>query len=430
MMAELSTIYALASAKGKAGVSVIRLSGPESHRVVGRLCPLPALRTAALRRLVWAGEVIDTAIVLLFAKGASFTGEDSAELHVHGSVAVVARLLRVLGETGLARPALAGEFTRRALQNGQLDLAQVEGLADLLAAETELQRRQAVRSLSGDLGRQAELWRRQLIRAAALVEACIDFGEEGVTSAALDEAKSSLKAVSSLWDTELAGFTAAERVREGFEVAIVGAPNVGKSTLLNAIARRDAAITSEIAGTTRDVIEVRMDIRGIPVTLLDTAGLRETEDTVEKIGIQRGVNRAQQADLRVFLLDTVGQALPLEPLVGDICLRAKADLVDGEGGISGRTGQGVAQLLDRIAECLAPLATGSGLVVRERQRVALLAAQAAIQPLLSADWESELAPELIAVEIRAAIRHLEEMVGRIGTEDFLGEIFATFCIGK
>jgi tRNA modification GTPase len=429
----MDTIFAPASGRGKAGVAVIRISGPHAHDAVERLAgSLPEPRRAALRRLTGAdGTHLDEALVLVFPEGASFTGEAVAELHVHGSTAVVAAVLRELGALPGLRLAEAGEFTRRALENERLDLAQVEGLADLLEAETEAQRRQALRVLSGDLGRRAETWRRALVRAAALIEATIDFADEEVPTDVAPEVTALLDSTLTELRSEAEGVTVAERIRDGFEVAIVGRPNAGKSTLLNALAGRDAAITSEVAGTTRDVIEVRMDLRGLPVTILDTAGLRDTDDTVESIGVARAIERAEAADLRVFLLEDAAETLPLAPLSGDITVLGKADLRQSPVfAVSGKTGAGISQLIDRITDTLATRAEGAGLAIRERHRTAL---HQAIRALESARIEVQHGPEraeLAAEELRAAARALDSLVGRVDVEDILDEIFASFCLGK
>ena len=424
----MDTIYALASARGKAGVAVIRLSGPMAHAAVVHLAgSLPPLRQASLRRLRWQGEELDQALVLCFGARASFTGEDVAELHLHGSVAVVQSVLRVLGQLDGLRLAEPGEFTRRALENGCLDLAQVEGLADLIDAETEAQRRQALRVLSGAIGKRAEGWRAKLVRAAALIEATIDFADEDVPVDVTPEVLSLLDAVRDELQVERAGARASERIREGFEVAILGAPNAGKSTLLNALAGREAAITSDVAGTTRDVIEVRMEIDGLAVTLLDTAGLRDTDDRVERIGIARAMERAEAADLRVFL--TSDEPISgIEPRPDDIVVSGKADLT-GQG-ISGKTGQGVAELIARIGEILQGRVANAATVTRERHRLAL---DRAIRAMESARIEVEKGAdraELAAAELRVAIRALESLVGRVDVENLLDEIFASFCIGK
>jgi len=427
----MDTIFALATARGKAGVAVIRLSGSLAHSAVARLCALPPVRQAALRRLTWGGEVLDEALVLLFAEAASFTGEISAELHLHGSTAVVASVLRVLSGFDGLRFAEAGEFTRRALENGRLDLAQVEGLADLIDAETEAQRRQAMRVFSGDLGRRVETWRLDLVRAAALIEATIDFADEDVPVDVSPEVRSLIEGLLVALRGELAGAKAAERVRDGFEVAIVGLPNAGKSTLLNALAGREAAITSEFAGTTRDVIEVRMDISGLSVTLLDTAGLRESTDIVERIGVERGLARAKAADLRLFLQIAPDEALMLQPEPDDIVVLGKADTINGvKGAVSGKTGLGVDWLMGEIAERLEKRAAAAGLLIRERQRIAMQSAVSGLEAALDRLGRAMLMPELIAADLGTSLRALEIMVGRIDVENLLDEIFSSFCIGK
>jgi tRNA modification GTPase len=423
------TIFALASARGKAGVAVMRVSGPQAHGALARLCAVPAARQAALRQLVWQGQVLDEALVLVFDEGASFTGEASVELQVHGSLGVIKALTQALAAIGL-RPAEAGEFTRRALENGRLDLAQVEGLADLIDAETEAQRRQALRVLSGAVGKRAEGWRKDLIRAGALVEATIDFADEDVPVDVTPEVLGLIDGLLTDLRREIAGTSVAERVRDGFEVAILGAPNAGKSTLLNALAGREAAITSEIAGTTRDVIEVRMDLDGLAVTLLDTAGLRETADRVEQIGVTRALERAGAADLRVFLLDHPTETLLMSPRAGDIVVQGKADLRPGPDAVSGRTGQGLDQLMARISAVLVGKAASAGVMTRERHRLAMIRAVEAMESARHQVQGPGGAAELVALDLRRAARALDVLVGRVDTEDLLDEIFASFCIGK
>lgn len=427
----MDTIFALASARGRAGVAVIRISGPQSFLAVKALCgDVPAMRRASLRRLRQGDDLLDEAVVLTFAEGNSFTGEESAELHIHGSSAGISRLLQVLSQLPGLRLADAGEFTRRALENGRLDLAQVEGLADLIDAETEAQRQQAMRVLTGDLGRKVEGWRLGLVRAAALVEATIDFADEEVPQDVTPEVAELVSGLLAELCGELAKSAGAERIRDGFEVAIVGAPNVGKSSLLNALARRDVAITSEVAGTTRDVIEVRMDIAGLPVLLLDTAGLRQAEDRIEQIGIDRAMQRAGVADLRIFLLERRDDLLPIRPADGDLVVTGKADLTGDADGISGKTGQGLDWLLAEIGARLSARVPGTGLLIRERHRNAMQRAIAALTLARDLLHGRPVQAELVAVELRSAMHHLEMMVGKIGTEALLGEIFASFCIGK
>lgn len=427
----MDTIYALASARGKAGVAVVRLSGPRAHDAVRRLAgTVPEPRRASLRALRdEAGELIDNALILTFTKGASFTGEASAELHLHGSIAVIAAVLRALSGMDGLRLADPGEFTRRALENDRLDLAQVEGLADLIEAETEAQRIQAQRVLSGALGERVAAWRADLIHAAALIEVTIDFADEEVPEDVTPEVRKRLDGVIADLRHEIAGASVAERIRDGFEVAIVGKPNVGKSTLLNRLAGREAAIISDIAGTTRDVIEVRMDLRGLPVTLLDTAGLRDTDDAVEGIGVQRALDRANAADLRVFLVDEDGPLL--SPVAGDITRRAKGDLSDRQDpAVSGKTGAGVDDLVDAIASELERRAQGAGTAIRERHRIAMETGLASLESARVGLDRGLGAQELIAEDIRTAIRALEALVGHIGVEDVLDRIFAQFCLGK
>ena len=426
------TIFALASAPGKAGVAVIRISGPDARIAAERLAgPNLPERGMTLRDLRNAeGGLLDSALVLTFAGSASFTGEAVAELQVHGSAAGINSILGELGKADGLRQAEAGEFTRRALENGKMDLAQVEGLADLIDAETEAQRRQAVRILSGDLGRLVENWRLNLIRAAALVEAVIDFADEEIPEDVSPEVEDLLSSVSKELERLANGTGMAERIRSGFEVAIVGAPNVGKSTLLNTLAGRKAAITSEIAGTTRDVIEVAMDLKGLPVTLLDTAGLRSTEDHVERLGVELARERAAVADLRIILAEASDDVSDIYH-AGDIVLRPKGDLrTDRSGAISGLTGSGVDELLTRLGDELARRAAGAGLATRERHRVAMDQAQISLRLARSKLLDGPDHYDIAAEEIRSAINSLESLGGRIGVDDLLDEIFASFCVGK
>lgn len=428
----MDTIFAPASARGKAGVAVFRISGPGAKAALQLLAGrVPRARQASLCRLRWNGDLIDEALVLVFDQGASFTGEDVVELQVHGSVAVVQALQRILAEIPGLREAEPGEFTRRALENGQLDLAQVEGLADLIEAETEAQRRQAQRVLSGAIGKRAAEWRTRLLRAAALVAALIDFADEEIPEDVTDEIGDLLRRLVSELAQEVRGSRFAERIREGFEVAIVGEPNAGKSTLLNTLAGRDAAITSEIAGTTRDVIEIRMDIAGLPVTLLDTAGLRETDEVVEAIGIERALQRARLADLRIFLVGEPAVFPLLQPGEGDLVVRAKADLNIGQGlAVSGLTGEGLEELLQEVARILGGKVGSVGVATRERHRIAMERAIDALEAALCDLKLGDARLEIVASEIELGIRALDSLVGRIDVESLLDEIFRSFCIGK
>lgn len=431
----MDTIFALASARGKAGVAVIRISGPRAWDAASALGgPLPEVRRASVRKLEWNGEPLDEGLVLTFADGASFTGELAVELHIHGAVATIEAVLRALGGMSGLRMAEPGEFTRRALENGRFDLSQVEGLADLIDAETEAQRKQALKVLSGDVSRQAEAWRRDLIRAAALLEATIDFADEDVPVDVGPEVLRLVEGVVAELRQAITGYGAAERIRQGFEVAIVGRPNAGKSTLLNALAGREAAITSETAGTTRDVIEVRMDVDGLAVTFLDTAGLRVTEDDVERIGVRRAIDRAAAADLRIFLLDREGEVPLVSAREGDIVTLGKADLNQGSASgrlsVSGKTGAGIGELIRRVSEMLGSRSASAGIITRERQRQAVSAAISSMESACDAVRAGPSRTEIAAELLRRGVRALDSLVGRVDVEDLLDDIFARFCIGK
>lgn len=428
----MDTIFALATARGRAGVAIIRISGPQARNSVSKLVDDPPMsRGLRIVRDV-EGSALDEALILAFDEGASFTGEQVIELHLHGSVAVVAAVLRALSDVGL-RLAEPGEFTRRALENDCLDLAQVEGLADLIDAETEAQRRQALKVMRGSLSAKCEAWRAGLLRAVALLEVTIDFADEEVPVDVGPEVLLLIDTARSDMAAELAGGVVSERIRDGFEVAIIGRPNVGKSTLLNMLAGREAAITSEVAGTTRDVIEVRMDLNGLPVTLLDTAGIRVSDDIVESIGVERAIARAESADMRVFLLgkDDIPQDLDVETSEGDILAFGKADLDRCSGlAVSGKTGEGVEQLLELLGKELDKRASGGSSAVRERHRIALSMGilaldNAEIHVKNGSEWS-----ELAAEEMRQALRAMDSLVGRVDVENVLDVIFSSFCLGK
>ena len=421
----MDTIYALATAPGRAGVAVLRISGSRAVEIASRMMS-DVPRQRGLRRLLDEdGETLDEALILYFPERRSFTGEAVVEFQMHGSMAVVGAVSRRIACLG-GRLAEAGEFTRRALDNGRLDLAQVEGLADLIDAETDMQRRQAVKVFQGALGELADRWRGDLIRAAALIEATIDFVDEDVPVDVRPEVDMLLDRTVAQMSRQVDGAVAAERIRHGFEVAIVGRPNVGKSTLLNRLAGRAAAITSDIAGTTRDVIEVRMDLGGLPVTILDTAGLRQTDDRIEQLGIKLAEDRAKAADLRVFLIEGNG-ALPFAATDGDLVLQAKAD--QGGAGVSGLTGAGVDEMVSRITDALSRRSAGAGLAIRERHRTAIVDARSAI-----VDAQRQLGSggpaDIVAEDLRIALRAVDMIIGRVDVDDLLDEIFSSFCIGK
>ena len=433
-MENADTIFALASAQGRAGVSVIRVSGPAAFSTVEHLVGrVPAPRKTSLCVLRDDGEVLDQALVITFEKGASFTGEDVAEFHVHGGVALVRSVLNAIGKQPGLRAAKAGEFTRRALENDRLDLPQVEGLADLIEAETEAQRKQALKVMRGELSAKCNTWRLKLVRAMALLEASIDFADEDVPTDVTPEVLELGQEVLQALTDELEGSKAAERIRDGFEVALVGRPNIGKSTLLNAIAGRDVAITSEVAGTTRDVIEVRLELGGLAVTLLDLAGIRDSEDRVERLGVDRAKDRAENADVRIFLVEDRREAesLGISIQKDDIITLGKGDQNTGTGlSVSGKTGVGIEKLLDILSERMSEKVSGSSSLIRRRHAEAIELASKNLSMVIEMMADPESYSELIAAELRFSIGALDELIGRVDVEQVLGEIFAGFCIGK
>lgn len=432
---EYPTIVAVSSGNGRAGVAVLRISGPRVRFVLETFVGLvPRPRQATLRQLRSAsGEVIDTALVLFFPAPASFTGEDVAEFQVHGSRAVLAALLAALTAIPDIRLAEAGEFTRRAFEAGKLDLAAVEGLADLIDSETEWQRKQALRQMEGALGQAAESWRHRLIQAMALLEAEIDFSDEGdVSGPLLSEAVAGIATVLDDLKDALGSFRMGERVREGFVVVLAGPPNAGKSSLLNALARRDVAIVSPQPGTTRDTIEVRLDLAGFPVTLVDTAGLRESADPIEAEGVRRAMALAERADLVLRLRGIDSPPNRIGEAARELALATKADLpgeiAPDELAISVRSGAGLDELLATIADRFAALGSAEpALLTRERQRVAVTDAVQALDRVVNGRHDQA---ELLAEDVRIAVRSLERLVGRVDVEDVLDELFSGFCIGK
>jgi len=424
------TIFALASGAGRAGVAVVRLSGPGAGAALAALAgSLPPPRTAVLRRLVHAGGEIDRALLLWFPGPGSFTGEDVAELHVHGGRAVIAALFAALAALGL-RPAEPGEFSRRAVEHGKLDLTQAEAIADLVEAETEAQRRQALRQHHGALADLYEGWRSRLIMALGRAEAAIDFSDDGVGEAEFDAARKAAIHISQEIRAHLDDAGRGEALREGVRLAIIGPPNAGKSSLLNMLAKRDVAIVSDIAGTTRDVIEVRLDLGGVLVIAADTAGLRESADVIEAEGVRRALARARAAHLTLLLLDASAEApragLP-DDLPADLIVWNKADLKPHTGiSISLRTGEGVPMLLDLLRQKVQQKFTGEApALTRARHRAALTEALAALDHARTA-----AEPELMAEDLRLALRAVGRITGRVDVEEVLDFVFRDFCIGK
>ena len=419
---------------------MVRITGPGTKKTVTRLAgDLPAARVAGRRRLVdpQSCDVLDEAMVLWFPSPRSATGEDVAELHLHGSRAVLAAVMQVLAGLGL-RLAQPGEFTRRAFLNGKLDLLQAEAIADLAAAETEAQRRQALRQLDGDLGDIYRGWSARLTRLLAHLEAVIDFPDEDLPPEIEDHILGEAEGLLAEIEHHLADGRRGERLRDGIHVAIVGPPNAGKSSLLNRIARREAAITSPVAGTTRDVIEVAIDLVGYPVVLADTAGLRDSTDAIEQEGNRRALRRAEQAEIRLFVFDA-GQpqdvgAAERWPGANTILVANKVDLLPPAGAhfpssvlpISALTGDGVDGLLATLGERVAQnYRIEAPVLTRARHRQALEDAAAALRRSFSASF-----PELRAEDFRLALRSLGRITGTVDVEDLLDVIFRDFCIGK
>jgi tRNA modification GTPase len=428
------TIFALSSGHGRAGVAVVRVSGPHVAEAVRALSrsELPPPRMATLRQLSDSGgDPIDHALVLWFPAPGSFTGEDSAEFQVHGGRAIVDAVLVSLGDIEGCRPAEPGEFTRRAVENGKLDLTEAEALADLIDSETEVQRKQAVRQYGGALFELYEAWRTRLIRAAAWAEAAIDFADEDIPPEVLRQSREQVIEIAEEIAAHLNDARRGEILRGGFYLTVIGPPNSGKSSLVNALAKRDVAIVSDIPGTTRDVLEVHLDLGGYPVIVADTAGLRDAGDAIEAEGVRRARARAQDADAVLLLLDaTSDDPHFINSLDEEATLTVwnKADIEQHPGlAISVRTGEGMELLLERLT-CLVRgrLRSGdSAPITRERHRSNLRTAEAALR---QSAGQSE--PELIAEELRAALLALGRLTGRVDVEEVLGAVFRDFCIGK
>ncbi len=428
----MHTIFAPATVTGKSGVAVIRVSGSDVEAIARCLIgQVPEPRYATLANVTARdGRVLDRALSLFFRAPRSYTGEDVLELHLHGSVAVVNEVLSELSKFEACRLAEPGEFTLRALQNGKIDVSQVEGLGDLLSAETELQRAQAAKTMSGAVSSFADELRRILVRAGALLEATIDFADEEVPEDVSVEVLDLLNAVQAKMRKELDGFETAERLRSGFVVAIVGRPNVGKSTLINAIARREIALTSDIPGTTRDVLEARVDLKGLPVTFLDTAGVRVTQDPIESLGVARAMSSAKNADIRILLTER-GEAPDLEPEGEDLVVWAKADVSDGDGlNVSGLTGKGVDELLDRVRGILLQRIEQAGSVNRERQYLSVSGALRHVEEAGRTVLDAPDVAEVAALQVREALLKIDSLVGRVDIDDYLDVIFSSFCLGK
>jgi tRNA modification GTPase len=434
------TIFAISSGRPPSAIAIVRVSGPRSGEALASLAGRVPIARKATRALLRdsAQQPIDDAVVLWFPGPASATGEDVAEFHVHGGRAVLTALFAALSSFEDVRAAEPGEFTRRAFENGKLDLTEAEGLDDLIHADTDRQRRQALRQLKGLLGDKARDWRAQIIEASALIEAGIDFSDEGdVPTELIGAALAKIKTLLGEIQEVLAAQGRSERLRDGLVVAIAGPPNVGKSTLMNQLARREVAIVSPHAGTTRDIIEVQLDLDGYPVTVIDTAGIRETDDPVEQEGVRRAQARAAEADLVLWMIDARHEEGPHQGAAPVWVVHNKIDLeapgADSRQGanfrISASRGDGIAQLMAALVG-FAQAFFGSvetGLVSRERQRKLLQETIVSLQRSISIVGQGE---ELAAEELRIAAHSLGRLLGRVDVEDILDTIFREFCIGK
>ncbi len=449
----ISTIIAPASSPARAGVILIRVSGPNSAKLVETLTlkPPPSPRKAILRGIYdKSGDLIDKALVVFFKAPNSFTGEDIAEFSIHGSRAVLSAFIRAALDTGLCELAKAGEFTRRAFENSKMDLSAAEGLADLIDAETEAQRKQALRQMQGELGELAQTWRGELIDVIAHLEAYIDFPDEDLPDGLREKSARILDGLIHRLGKHIDDSAYAQRVRDGYFVAIIGAPNAGKSSLLNALARKDAAIVSPIAGTTRDIIETSLIIAGHLFYICDTAGLREAKDEIENLGIERALKRADSSDLRIGLVTKEDElSAILEYLVaGDILALSKSDLNEADQfevwkkilhiseqkgfsalQLSSKTGDGISDLEQKLANIAleAHEALEAAPITRARHEEAL---KQALKALENANFYNDAPPELVIEDLRLAARHLGSISGIIGVEDVLDKIFSSFCIGK
>ncbi|API53933.1 tRNA uridine-5-carboxymethylaminomethyl(34) synthesis GTPase MnmE [Rhizobium leguminosarum] len=433
------TIYALSSGALPSGVSVVRISGPLTRDILVKLVgSVPAARYACYRTIrTRNNQPIDSCLVLFFPAPNSFTGEDVAELQIHGSRAVLAALFQALGDIPGVRMAVEGEFSRRAFENGKLDLVEVEGLADLIGAETEMQRRLAVEHSAGGLSAIYDSWAERLTRARALIEAELDFpDEDDVPGSVSDAVWADMAKLRSDIEDHLAAASAGEIIRDGFKVVIAGAPNAGKSSLLNALARRDVAIVTEIAGTTRDVLQVDLDIDGYLIKLYDTAGLREADDKVEMEGVRRARVALRDADLVLLLIDMTEPLIPddLEQSSPHVTVGTKKDLTEIASGrydlqISTATGDGLPELRRLIGDIVERRFAGLSMAIpsRQRHKDSLTKCLAALDAAIS---QPGVNLELRTEQLRIAAEYLGRITGRVDVEQLLGVIFSEFCIGK
>ena len=432
------TIFALSTPESVSAIAIIRISGPDTLKALCMLCrcnvkSFKKKRTLILKKIYSSDNtLLDEALVVSFDENKSFTNEQMAELHIHGSIIVIKTVMETLSKLPFLRQAFPGEFTQRALENNKLNLTQVEGLSDLLQAETEYQQKQALDTYTGKTNKKIIKWKNDVLKILSLIEANIDFYEDVDDTDIIKKVTESIFCLEKDLIKEKKGFKFSESLRSGFIVSIVGKPNSGKSTLINKLAKRNVAITSRISGTTRDIIELRYNLDGIPIVFLDTAGIRKSKNKIEKIGISKSLKKANKSHLRVILSENIEEVLSLglKKSSLDIVLRPKGDLKGSEPSISGKTGKGIENLLQQIKEKLYSKKITSTVINRTRhlERVNICINYINnIKELVSRDI---IELELLANELRGIILNIDGLLGLIDTESMLGEIFSNFCIGK
>ncbi len=429
------TIFALSTAQGKAGIAIVRLSGSKAFQTAKQLCgSLPAPRLAMVRNLVYNGDLIDKAIVICFCAENSYSGEDMVEFQVHGSNAVLKNLSEILSIEFNLSVAEPGEFTRRALETGRIDLSQAEGILDLIESETKEQQKQSLRCINGQLADKTKDLKNLVIKGLSLVEIMIDFTDQDVPTDTIIDVISIVEKIISLLEEELKRYSSSELIRTGFDITIIGKPNVGKSSLLNYLAGREKAIVSSIAGTTRDIIELAIDLKGYRVNFFDTAGIHETKDSIERVGIDKAMNKAKDSFIRIFLLensDTVDQfKINVEP--DDLIFNAKSDLNFKSiyPGISGKTGEGVDNMLGMLSEKIKFKTVNSSILTNERHRKAIQVSVTLLYDVREELSKNHIEVEIVAEYLRAVIAQFDLLIGKVNVEDVLASIFSSFCIGK
>ena len=432
------TIFALSTPESLSAIAIIRISGPDTLNALGLLCrcnisSFKKKRTLTLKKIYSSDNVLlDEALVVSFEENKSFTNEQMAELHIHGSIIVIKTVMETLSKMPFLRQAFPGEFTQRALENNKLNFTQVEGLSDLLQAETEYQQKQALDTYTGKTNKKIIKWKNEILKTLSLIEANIDFYEDVDDTDLIKKVTKSILSLEKDLITEKKGFKFSESLRSGFIVSIVGKPNSGKSTLINKLAKRNVAITSRISGTTRDIIELRYNLDGIPIVFLDTAGIRKSKNKIEKIGISKSLKKANKSHLRVILSENMEEVLSLglKKSSLDIVLRPKGDLKGSEPSISGKTGKGVENLLQLIKERLSSKKITSTVINRTRHLERVNVCINYINNLKELISRDVIELELLANELRGIILNIDGLLGLIDTESMLGEIFSNFCIGK